>query len=496
MKARAEYLLTQLLALLLAAFFLLIAPENNASAQDAPAFTQQELDQMLAPIALYPDALLSQITMAATYPLEVVEAERWSVANPNLRGTQAVQAVEQNNWDPSVKSLVAFPQILRMMNDKLDWTERLGDAFLGQEQQVMDTIQDLRHRAYKAGNLRSNDQARVESQGDYITIDQADPQIAYEPYYNPSIVYGSWWWPQYPPVYWAPWPGYRERPGFGAGFAWGVGVTVGAEFFYGAFDWRQHRVDVVNVNNYYYPRDTRVANRASSAWQHDPDHRRGAPYREAAVRAKFSPTGAPPQARSNFRGHVPTASEQRGEQVSRPDARVGPGKAPETRGAPQTAAAATANRQDVRAGRDSRPEDRSSPQSVEVAPAARTNTETTRSRVNVPATSRSETRPAPSRPSAPAVASRPGVAQVAQRPHALENVGQAAEARNSSARGRASSAATAPAARPVPVARPAANVPAPRPPARAAAPSPPPRAAAPRPAAAAPRAPGKDRERR
>ena len=469
MKARAKYLLTQLLAPLLAVSFLLIAPENNASAQDAPAFTQQELDQMLAPIALYPDALLSQITMAATYPLEVVEAERWSVANPNLRGSQAVQAVEQNNWDPSVKSLVAFPQILRMMNDKLDWTERLGDAFLGQEQQVMDTIQDLRHRAYKAGNLRSNDQARVESQGDYITIDQADPQIAYEPYYNPSIVYGSWWWPQYPPVYWAPWPGYRERPGFGAGFAWGAGITLGAEFFYGAFDWRQHRVDVVNVNNYYYPRDTRVANRASSAWQHDPDHRRGAPYREAAVRAKFSPTGAPPQARSNFRGHVPTASEQRGGQVSRPDTRATSG---------------------------SRPEVRSIPQSAAVAPAARTNTETTRSRANVPATSRSETRPAPSHPSAPAVASRPGVAQVAQRPHALENVGQAAEARNSSARGRASSAATAPVARPVPVARPAANVPAPRPPARAAAPSPPPRAAAPRPAAAAPRAPEKDRERR
>jgi hypothetical protein len=496
MKARAKCLLTQLLALLLATSFLLIAPENNASAQDAPAFTQQELDQMLAPIALYPDALLSQITMAATYPLEVVEAERWSVANPNLRGTQAVQAVEQNNWDPSVKSLVAFPQILRMMNDKLDWTERLGDAFLGQEQQVMDTIQDLRHRAYKAGNLRSNDQARVESQGDYITIDQADPQVAYEPYYNPSVVYGSWWWPQYPPVYWAPWPGYRERPGFGAGFAWGVGITLGAEFFYGAFDWRQHRVDVVNVNNYYYPRDTRVANRASSAWQHDPDHRRGAPYREAAVRAKFNPTGAPPQARSNFRGHVPTASEQRGEQVSRPDARVGPGKAPETRGVPQPAAAAGANRPDARAGRGSQPQDRSGPQSVEVAPAAHTNTETTRSRVNVPETNRSEIRPAPGRPSAPAVASRAVVTQAAPRPHALENVGQAAETRNSSARGRASSAATAPAARPVPVARPAANVPAPRPPERAAAPSPPPRAAAPRPAAAAPRAPEKDRERR
>ena len=122
---------------------LLVVPVAFARAEppaEVPAFTQQELDQMLAPIALYPDSLLSQILMASTYPLEVVEAARWSRANSHLVGEQAVKAVNERNWDPSVKSLVAFPQIIAMMDEKLDWTERLGDAFLAQQTQVMDTV--------------------------------------------------------------------------------------------------------------------------------------------------------------------------------------------------------------------------------------------------------------------------------------------------------------------------------------------------------------------
>ena len=145
-------------------------PHQHVPKQSRPAFTQQELDQMLAPIALYPDSLLSQILMASSYPLEVVEAARWSKANPNLKGDQAVQAVAQNSWDPSVKSLVAFPQILMMMDEKLNWMERLGDAFLAQQQQVMDTVQNLRQKASAAGNLASNDQIRVDQQGQSIAI--------------------------------------------------------------------------------------------------------------------------------------------------------------------------------------------------------------------------------------------------------------------------------------------------------------------------------------
>src|SRR6266508_6632809 len=150
MNARPQYVVTQVLVLLLSVSVafpqqIMPAPQENAPTPSR-TFTRQELDQMLAPIALYPDALLSQILMASTYPLEVVEAARWSKANPNLKGEQAVHAVTQNSWDPSVKSLVAFPQILQMMDEHLNWTERLGDAFLAQQAQVMDTVQNLRKK--------------------------------------------------------------------------------------------------------------------------------------------------------------------------------------------------------------------------------------------------------------------------------------------------------------------------------------------------------------
>src|SRR3989449_9236839 len=180
MKARARYVCTQVLVLLLSVSVLFAqetVPISPAPMQAKPVFTQQELDQMLAPIALYPDSLLTQILMASTYPLEVVEAARWSRANTSLKGDQAVQAVTQNSWDPSVKSLVAFPQILQMMDEKLDWTERLGDAFLAQQTQVMDTVQNLRQKAYEAGNLKSTDQVRVDQQGQTIVVEPARPAV-------------------------------------------------------------------------------------------------------------------------------------------------------------------------------------------------------------------------------------------------------------------------------------------------------------------------------
>jgi hypothetical protein len=522
MNARANFLFTRLLALLLAMTFSL-APTNNAMAQDGPAFTQQELDQMLAPIALYPDSLLSQIMMAATYPLEVVEADRWSRANSDLRGERAVRAVERNNWDPSVKSLVAFPQILGMMSDKLDWTERLGDAFLDQEAQVMDTVQDLRQRAYTAGNLRSNDWYRVNPQGSYISIEQANMDMAYLPYYNPNLIYGPWWWSQYPPVYWSSWPGYYERPGFGAGFAWGAGITLGTGFYFGAFDWQQRRVNVVNVNNNYYPRNAGVANRASNTWQHDPDHRRGTPYRAATVREKFSRANAAPEARRDYRGNAPANPEQRGGNGNRPYARDGRAGGAEDRGGARPIVVAPPSRPDAREGRaedrtNSRPtdvapaprpdsrdgrtggnEDRSNTKPAVVAPATRPDARDGRTRG---AEDRMNTKPAEvapaTRPGAP-VASRPNVVA----PPALEGIGRGTEARDASARGRASRAAPE---NNVPAPRPPANVAAPRPPERvaapppqpAAAPAPPARAAAPTPSppAAATRPPEKARDNR
>lgn len=270
--------------------------QTGALAQNPPAFTQPQLDQMLAPIALYPDPLLSQMLMASTYPLEVVEAARWSKAHPGLKGDDAVRAVAQQNWDPSVKSLVAFPQVLAWMDENLEWTRSLGDAFLAQEPQVMETVQTLRQRAQAAGTLRSDDRYRVVSEAGAIAVVPASPQIIYVPYYDPLVVYGPWWWPAYPPVHWRPWPDYYARPGYATGFYWGPGISISATFFFGAVDWHRRHVRVERVNYY----NTVVVNRRNAGnarsapvnrgpgtWQHDPSHRRGIAYRDPELQKRF-----------------------------------------------------------------------------------------------------------------------------------------------------------------------------------------------------------------
>jgi uncharacterized protein DUF3300 len=272
------------------------APQG-ALAQERPAFSQAELDQMIAPVALYPDPLLSQMLMAATYPLEVVEAARWSSAHPDLRGDAAVKAALGEGWDPSVTSLVAFPQVLAWMDENLKWTTAVGDAFLAQQPQLMETVQNLRARAQGAGTLRSDDRVVVSQEGPTIVVVPADPQVVYVPYYDPFVVYGSWWWVDYPPVRWRPWRGYVARPGVVV--VWTPGIRVTSGFFFGGIDWRQRQARVVRVNNYYYSRTVTVnrevtVNRAPGTWQHDPGHRRGIGYRDAAVQRRFAAT-APAQ---------------------------------------------------------------------------------------------------------------------------------------------------------------------------------------------------------
>ncbi len=281
---------------LLAALTLALA-QGVAHAQPARMYSQQELDQMLAPIALYPDALLSQILMASTYPLEVAEAARWSNAHPGLSGDGAVRAAEGENWDPSVKSLVAFPQVLERMDEYPQWTQELGDAFLDQQVQVMDTVQNLRHRAQAAGSLRSDDRLRVVDSGSGLMVEMLNPELVYVPYYDPLVVYGTWWWPAYPPVHWRPWSGYYARPGYARGFYWGPPVGISAGFFFGAFDWPRRHVRVVQVNNYYYRHSVAlnravIANRAPGAWQHEPEHRRGIAYRGVEAQRRFGAAGA------------------------------------------------------------------------------------------------------------------------------------------------------------------------------------------------------------
>lgn len=258
------------------------APVPPPPAETPPLFKAEQLDQLLAPIALYPDALLAQILMAATYPLEVVKADRWlqDPAHARLQGGQLAAAVEAEAWDPSVKSLVPFSQILRMMDEKLDWTEQLGTAVLAQQTDVMDSIQRLRHQAAAAGTLWSNDQQRVTTERQGIVIEPANPEFVYPPAYGPAV-YGPWPSPDYPPFDMYP-------PDYGFGLPLGIGFGVGFAVVqplwrWSAFDWGQRRikidVDRFNALNHRRP------GIGTSTWQHDPFHRLGGTDRAVASRA-------------------------------------------------------------------------------------------------------------------------------------------------------------------------------------------------------------------
>jgi uncharacterized protein DUF3300 len=214
-----------ILLLLFAALGALTAPAHSQSR----VYSQPELDALLAPIALYPDPLLSNILEAATYPDDVRQAAAWLRANPQLTGEQAVRAAEPTLWPPSVKALLAFPDLLARMDESPQWTADLGGAFLIQEPQVMETVQGLRHRAQASGALQSTDQYSVQQQGQAIVVYPVQPQVIYAPYYNPYVVYGPWWWPAYRPVFWRPW---HPRPA----------VFVSTTFYSHRVDWTHRRI--------------------------------------------------------------------------------------------------------------------------------------------------------------------------------------------------------------------------------------------------------------
>ena len=285
------------------------ATVNTPYAVAATAYSQQELDAMLAPIALYPDGLLTQILMAATYPLEVVEAARWSRAIPGLDPQQAVQSVARRGWDPSVQSLMAFPQVLALMDSSLEWTQRLGNAFLGQQAQVWSTVQALRQRAYAAGQLRSSDQFRVLHDGGLILLEPVNPEVVYVPYYDPLQVYGGWWWPDYAPMRWSPWPGYVARPGLGSGYYAGSGIRIGLNFFFGHVDWEHRRAVVLPPQrSEHRGRD----DERGREWQHDPQHRGNVPYvAPRAPNRDVQPERRPERPeRPEFRGQMPNPAVQ------------------------------------------------------------------------------------------------------------------------------------------------------------------------------------------
>src|ERR1044071_9540246 len=233
---------------------LLAVPLETMAQQPAsePVFKQEELEQILAPIALHPDPLVSQILMASTYPLEVVQADRFAKQNASLKGEALTKALEAQDWDPSVKSLVNFPQVLTMMSEKLDWTQKLGDAFLEQQKPVMDSIQSLRAKAQAAGNLKTTQEQKVIVEEKIIRIEPASPQVIYVPAYNPTVVYCAWPSPAYPPYYYYP-PGYvAARSAFW--FAGGVALGAAWGYAWGNTNWRGGNVNYnynqnININN-------------------------------------------------------------------------------------------------------------------------------------------------------------------------------------------------------------------------------------------------------
>ncbi|WP_438865462.1 DUF3300 domain-containing protein [Neptunicella sp.] len=249
----------------------------ESSEQQKVELNQAELDQMLAPIALYPDTLLSHILVASTYPLEVVQAARWRNSNKDLTEQQTLDAAEAKDWDPSVKALTPFTDLLNKLSDDLNWLQDLGDAFLANEEQVLSTLQNLRHKAYEQGSLANNEYIEVEQDQDEIVIETVQKEVVYVPYYDTRVVYGNWWWDAYPPLYWHTPVHYVSY----AGFYWGPRVVIRPSFYFGGFQWHRRQV-VVNYEYRHHPypidRHQRVRTKEYQRWQHNRDHRRNARY--------------------------------------------------------------------------------------------------------------------------------------------------------------------------------------------------------------------------
>jgi hypothetical protein len=285
---------------------------DNTPQQPAPTLLKSEqLEALVAPIALYPDSLLVNVLAAATYPLEVVQADRWVSQNKNLKGDQLKAAVDKQAWDDTVKALVSTPSVLSMMNQKLDWTQKLGDALLAQQPDVMDAIQRLRTRAYDNKKLTTTKQQTVtvqQQQGrQTIVIEPAVADTVYVPYYDPATVYGSWPYADYPPYYFG-YPSYIGAGVIAAGVAFGAAYALGRwrNYWGGGCNWGN--------NNFFINRSNTI-NNIGNNWQHNSAHRQGVRYTNANVQQRFgnNTLQAGAKNRMDFRGRG-------GDQVLRPNA--------------------------------------------------------------------------------------------------------------------------------------------------------------------------------
>ena len=272
-------------------------PAAPASTEEAPKIASDQLDALVAPIALYPDPLLAQTLAAATYPLEIVQLQQWLEKNKNLKDKALADAVAKESWDPSIQAMAGLPDVVKRLADDIQWTTDLGNAFLAQQSDVMDAVQRMRKKAQGKGNLESGEQIKVETKvvetKEVIIVEQASPQVVYVPSYDPVVVYGPPVYP-YPPIYYPP-AGYYA----GRAIAFGAGVAMGAFWGGGGWGWGcgwgNNDIDI-NVNNNFnrnanINRNTNI-NRSGTGnkWQHNSQHRGGAPYSDRATANKYGGT--------------------------------------------------------------------------------------------------------------------------------------------------------------------------------------------------------------
>ena len=264
----------------------LTQPAHAQASQQSSNLSGVQLQSLVAPIALYPDSLLSQMLMAATYPLEVAEANNWLNSNSRLSKSQIEDALKNQTWDNSVKSLVSFPEALNMLGSKLDWTQKLGDAYLAQPKDLMQAVQALRVKAKQSGNLKSSEQITVSADPQSnIIIQPANPQVIYVPTYNPTVVYGAWPYPAYPPY-----PAYNPAWGL---MSFGLGMAVGAALW-STPHWGSGSITINNNNfNRFNNNFNNLQNRApervgsSSAWNFNSAHRGNVPYSNSALANRY-----------------------------------------------------------------------------------------------------------------------------------------------------------------------------------------------------------------
>jgi hypothetical protein len=277
--------------------------------------SQGQLAQMLAPIALYPDTVLTHILISATYPMDVVQAQRWQANRSGMSQSQLMADAESQPWDPSVKALLAFPHVLQKMSDELDWTQALGDAFIQDETQVLDAIQSLRQQAWNENNLNDLQNMRARRVEKHIIIEPVQTQVIYLPYYDTRQIYGHWHWQNHPPRYWDR-PAYvttRMYSGPQAHVYWDTGVHIGVNFFFSAFEWRKRHVVVTPYHNtHYYRQPQQIAiSHGAQHWRHEPKHRQRISYSNGSQNGHYDPKTNRRDSHSTgtqFREHRPVKS--------------------------------------------------------------------------------------------------------------------------------------------------------------------------------------------